>query len=111
MKERMIFRFREGDLTTSGSYFFEMLTPWPLSPFEQAVLYLLKQAKLTRYCQNPSCSTPYFSATAATRDIAPSRVRNLPQREYKRRWWKQHGNQWRRYRAKKRQRRARANLH
>jgi hypothetical protein len=107
-KERMIFRFREGDFTTTGSFFFNMLTPWPLTPFEQAVLYLLKEAKLTRHCENPGCSTPYFFAQRRNQKYCSGPCSMPAQREHKRNWWRQHGDQWRKNRVNKRKRRVRS---
>jgi len=93
-KEWRIFRLREGDLTTTASFVLAAQPP-PLSPFEQAILYLLKRAHQTRFCENPSCPAPYFLAGRSSQKYCSEDCALPAQREYKRRWWKQHGKWWR----------------
>ena len=63
----------------------------PPSPFEQAIMQLLKSADRARYCANPDCPAPYFLAKRRSQKYC-SDICALPaQREFKRRWWDEHG--------------------
>ncbi len=86
-------------MTFLGSVYFSA-EPRPLTPFGQALVYFFRSASTTRYCTNPNCHTPYFFATRRGQKYC-SEVCALPaQREYKRRWWRQHGSTWRKSRGK-----------
>jgi len=70
--------------------------------FEQALLHLVREANRARYCQNPDCPAPYFFAARRSQKYC-SDICALPaQREFKGRWWVEHGNRWREQRPKAR---------
>jgi hypothetical protein len=74
----------------------------PPTPFEQCLLQLGKSIDRTRYCENPSCPAPYFFARRRSQRYCSDGCSQPAQREYKRRWWDEHGNKWRRKRKKAR---------
>ena len=77
------------------------------SPFEQAIMYLLKSADRARYCANPDCTAPYFLAKRRSQKYCSDACSKPAQREFKRRWWDEHRESWRKARrasAKKSQR-------
>ncbi len=98
-KEWRIFLFR-GDLTMTGS-FLVATGPPPPSPFQQAVLYLLKHAAETRRCHNADCSSPYFFARRISQKYCSEDCARPAQRRYKRQWWQRHGGVWRQKRVHK----------
>ncbi len=81
----------------------------PATPFELALMRLLKVPHLTRFCANPECRTPYFWAAHASQRYCSEPCAEPTQREYKRKWWNEHGNQWRRARRAKSQNRPQKN--
>lgn len=76
----------------------------PPSPFEQAIMYLLKSADRARYCANPDCPAPYFLAKRRSQKYCSDACSKPAQKEFKRRWWDEHGDAWRKRRARKPQR-------
>jgi hypothetical protein len=96
--------FAIGDRSLSGGpvydsmeFFFASLGP--ATPFELALMRLLSVPHSTRFCANPECGTPYFWAEHASQKYCSEPCATVAQREYKRKWWTEHGNQWRRLRA------------
>ncbi len=67
----------------------------PANPFEQAVTYLRQRSQLTRYCANPDCAAPYFFATRRNQRYCAADCTQFAQREFKRQWWAEHGEEWR----------------
>lgn len=70
------------------------------SLFEQALQHLLDGAVLTRQCKNPECLTPYFFATRQSQKYCSDACAKPAQREFKRKWWAEHGEEWRAKRKK-----------
>jgi hypothetical protein len=89
-----------GDLTMSGSFLF-VLGPPPPTPYQRAVMHLLKSASKTRYCNNPDCPSPYFFGKRKSQKFCGEDCTVSIQREHRRRWWKKHGKAWRKQRKNK----------
>jgi hypothetical protein len=77
----------------------------PPTPFEQCVLHLRKCVDRARYCTNPSCPAPYFFARRRGQRYCSDACAVPGQREFKRRWWDEHGDKWRSKRKKARRKR------
>jgi hypothetical protein len=67
----------------------------PPSPFEQAIQVLIDAAELARYCGNPECFTPYFFASRRSQKYCSDACALPAQKEFKRQWWSEHGEEWR----------------
>jgi hypothetical protein len=67
----------------------------PPSPFEQALQYLLSTALKQHYCANPDCAAPYFFAKRRSQRFCADGCAKPAQREFKRQWWAEHGEEWR----------------
>ena len=62
--------------------------PPPLTPFEQAIIYLERHWDRARFCGNVECPTPYFFAkTRKPQKYCGSKCAGPAKREAKRRWW------------------------
>jgi hypothetical protein len=87
---QMSSRRRAGDLMA-------LILPEPLpeSPIERALDYLLKWHHKARHCENPQCPAPYFFGIKASQRYCSETCAEHGQREAKRRWWDQHGDDWR----------------
>jgi hypothetical protein len=72
-----------------------------LTPFEQTLLHLLKSVDKARYCGNPDCLTPYFFAKRRSQKYCSDACSLPAQREFKRKWWADHGQAWRKAQARK----------
>jgi hypothetical protein len=72
----------------------------PPTPFEQALVYLVKFADKARYCANPECPAPYFFAERKNQKYCSEICAAPAQRELKRQWWAEHGEEWRTARKK-----------
>jgi hypothetical protein len=72
----------------------------PPTPFERCLLHLGKCADRMRYCGNPFCVAPYFFARRRSQRYCSDSCAEPAQREYKRRWWDEYGDEWRRRRKK-----------
>lgn len=79
----------------------------PPTSFEQCLLHLAKCVDRTRYCANPSCAAPYFFARRRSQRYCCDACAVPGQREFKRRWWAEHGNESRSKRKKARRKRKR----
>jgi len=69
----------------------------PLGAFEQAILHLFKSADRALVCGNPECPAPLFfrSRTKRRQRYCSPKCSGFGQREAKRKWWADHGQQWR----------------
>ena len=68
--------------------------PDPLPPptlFELALLWFADVRDRARHCQNPDCVAPYFFAKRRTQKYCSQECALPAQREFKRRWWAEHG--------------------
>ncbi len=70
------------------------------SPFEQAIQMLIDAADLAHYCGNPECFNPYFFALRRNQKYCTDACAKPAQREFKRQWWAEHGEDWRATRKK-----------
>jgi hypothetical protein len=76
-------------------------------PFSLVGLRALQIADRMRYCPNPTCPASYFIAQRRSQKYCTDACALPAQRELKRAWWKEHGDEWRKARkasAKKSQR-------
>jgi hypothetical protein len=71
---------------------------YALSPFEQMLAHFMKAADRARHCNNPDCLTPYFFAKRRSQKYCSDACALPAQREFKRRWWAEHGEARRRAR-------------
>lgn len=112
-KEWGVFAFRYalykwGDDTLEGDNLFKILyqpekrfrVP-PPTPFEQALSHLVKAGDRARYCANPECPAPYFFVTRKNQRYCSEICAAPAQRELKRKWWAEHGEEWRKARTVK----------
>jgi hypothetical protein len=67
----------------------------PPTPFEEALQYLLNEASRETYCQNPDCLAPYYFAKRRSQRYCSDACAKPAQREFKRQWWAEHGEEWR----------------
>lgn len=71
------------------------LTLPPPTLFEQSLQYLLDSADLAHYCANPDCPAPYFFAKRRSQRYCSDACAEPARREFKRKWWTEHGEEWR----------------
>ena len=69
-------------------------------PCERAFDYLLTHHNRARYCQNPICPAPYFFARRHTQRYCCEKCAQGGQKESKRKWWAEHGSDWRKRNVK-----------
>jgi hypothetical protein len=72
------------------------------TPFQQILEYLIRPNVHTSICTNPRCSAPYFFSSRLGQKFCSDACALPAQREFKRRWWAEHGRKWRANRKKKR---------
>jgi hypothetical protein len=68
---------------------------------ELLLLQFTRWSDLTRYCDNPECSAPYFIARDPRQKYCLVGCAKSAQREYKQRWWAENGRNWRASRLSK----------
>ncbi len=74
---------------------------WTISeadPFAQVLLRAVDVADRMRRCLNPACPAPYFIGRRRSQRYCSDACALPAQREFKRIWWREHGNNWRRRR-------------
>lgn len=59
------------------------------------------EAKRLRTCKRPDCPTPYFIAGHLKQRFCSDKCAEWGQRQWKQKWWKEHGETWRAQRSKK----------
>jgi len=69
--------------------------PGKESPIEMAFRYLLRHHNRTRLCPNSECPAPYFFAARHTQRYCSEKCAQIGERETKRKWWANHGADWR----------------
>lgn len=62
------------------------------------MLRALHLAEKMRHCANPECPAPYFLAMRRSQKYCSETCALPAQREFKRAWWAEHGEQWRKKR-------------
>jgi hypothetical protein len=72
----------------------------PRTEFQRAVYTLFRRSALARVCGNPDCSSRYFVAKKATQRYCSDKCAEVFQKAWKKKWWAEHGDQWRRDRKK-----------
>jgi len=78
----------------------------PRTPFQSAIYCLFRKSALAKVCANPDCPARYFVAKKATQRYCSDKCAEVFQRAWKRRWWAEHGDKWRRSRKRSRRKRA-----
>jgi hypothetical protein len=73
----------------------------PPTPFEQALSYLVKAGDKARYCANAECPAPYFFVQRKNQRYCSEICAAPAQRELKRKWWAEYGEEWRAARQSK----------
>jgi hypothetical protein len=89
---------RENYFQLSSSEF-PIPLPFP-GKLEQAFLHLRRASSRVRYCSNPDCLTPYFFAKRRNQKYCSDACAIPAQREAKRQWWAENGEEWRATRQK-----------
>jgi hypothetical protein len=72
----------------------------PKTPFQWAIYTLFRKSALARVCANPDCPARYFIATKGTQRYCSDKCAEVFQKAWKRKWWAEHGDAWRRGRKK-----------
>jgi hypothetical protein len=73
----------------------------PRNEFQGAVHQLFRRSALAKFCANPDCPAPYFIAGRTTQQYCSEKCFGVLQQAHKRQWWKEHGNEWRRDRSRR----------
>jgi hypothetical protein len=74
----------------------------PQTLLQEALYYLMQNSSLAKVCANrESCPAPYFIAPRSNTRYCSEDCLNYKQRESKREWWQEKGEQWREDRKKK----------
>ena len=74
----------------------------PPTPFEEALLHFVDIGDRARHCQNPECAAPYFFAARRSQKYCSGDCARPAQQESKKRWWDEHGSEWRKTRQQSR---------
>jgi hypothetical protein len=72
----------------------------PRTYFQRAIYTLFLRSALARVCANPDCQAQYFVAKKATQRYCSDVCAQVFQKAWKKKWWAEHGDQWRRGRKK-----------
>jgi hypothetical protein len=78
----------------------------PRSVIDQAFRYLIEHPDLTRVCPNDECPARYFFSPRPGQQYCSSECAKDAQRAHKRKWWAEHGAEWRQKHMKKSARKA-----
>jgi len=76
--------------------------PPTAQPFQQMLVYLQESVERLRICPHPDCPARYFFAKRRNQKYCSDACAILAKREGKRRWWREHGDRWRKQRSMKR---------
>jgi hypothetical protein len=88
----------------------QMLADWrrgefqykPLTAFQGALYLLLRNSSRAKICENPNCQyEPYFLRSKRVQSYCSSECALEFQRKWKKRWWAEHGDEWRQRRQNK----------
>jgi hypothetical protein len=66
-----------------------------LDPFGQVLVRATDISDRMRRCANFECPAPYFIARRLTQKYCADACAQPAQKESKRRWWREHGSDWR----------------
>jgi hypothetical protein len=72
----------------------------PRTDFQRAIYALFRKSIMARVCGNPDCPARYFVARKATQRYCSDICAEVFQKAWKKKWWAEHGDQWRRGRKK-----------
>lgn len=103
-REYLLFLAQREDLIAGDARYINNEFTGQLSPpsqIEQALIYLRRCGNLARYCANADCPAPYFIAKRKSQKYCTDACSAPAQREFKRRWWADHGEEWRAARVTK----------
>jgi hypothetical protein len=77
------------------------ITPMP-DPFGRVLDRLSDLGSLGRLatCGNPSCVALFFIAQRKSQRYCTEKCAGIFQQEHKRKWWREHGNEWRKQKEK-----------
>jgi hypothetical protein len=67
----------------------------PPTAFEQALRYLVRPDVRTGVCENKECPAPFYFPSRRGQRACSTECALPSQRAYKRRWWSEHGTEWR----------------
>jgi hypothetical protein len=70
-------------------------------PLQQALTYLREHVDVLKRCGNPECAAPYFFAKRRSQRYCSDVCAKPAQMAAKKQWWDEHGDKWRKARAKK----------
>jgi hypothetical protein len=71
-------------------------------PLHQAIALLRRNLQMLRTCSNAACKThPFFIAGKSSQRYCSVLCTTMAQQEFKSRWWKERGSQWRKSRRAK----------
>lgn len=83
---------RDGRFAELDAFYLQLPPP---SPFEQALTIFLRSGDRAHYCGNPDCPAPHFLAKRRSQRFCSDACALPAQREFKRQWWREHGEEWR----------------
>jgi hypothetical protein len=72
----------------------------PKTEFQRAVYALFRKSELAKVCRNPNCPAPFYVARKTTQRYCSDKCAEVFQQEWKRKWWAEHGEEWRTRRKK-----------
>ena len=72
----------------------------PRTDFQRALYSFFRQSARAKICGNLNCPAPYFIAKKAVQRYCSDKCAEVFQKEWKRRWWAEHGDEWRHSRTK-----------
>lgn len=101
-REYLIFLIQQRTLPEEYADSIRLISNLPTpSPFEEALIYLRRLGGQARYCSNPECAAPYFITKRKSQKYCSDACSKPSQREFKRQWWAEHGENWRTQRKRK----------
>ena len=100
------FDYLDRERDESGEAIGKLRPLWPPHPDRQLPIdlvmeYFRRNHYRAKTCPNQDCLTPYFFAKKSRQVYCSDVCSAEAQREYKRRWWAEHGRQWRKGSKKK----------
>jgi hypothetical protein len=72
----------------------------PRTEFQKALYHLFRQSARAKVCGNRDCLAPYFIADKTIQRYCSDACAQVFQQAWKRKWWAEHGDIWRRSRKK-----------
>ena len=70
----------------------------PRNAFERACFVLLENSRHAKVCARAECSSPFFIAGRTTQRYCGTDCADAMQDEWRREWWREKGNEWRKRR-------------